>query len=88
MSKINYLKNLKRQFLMLENQEDNLRNLAKTLIELAAKDRENALGFYEAASNTVKAADAIKVQYNRINQDYLTACDTPYQDFEDNEAAA
>ena len=73
---------------MLENQEDNLRNIAKVLIEFAAKDRENALGFYEAASNTVKAADAIKVQYDRINQDYLTACDTPYQDFEDNSAVA
>jgi hypothetical protein len=82
MSKINYMKGLKEEAEWLEKEEDDLRSLAEAMMDCAAEDRANAMGFYEAAAAIIKAADAIVVQYKRKQQAYIDACDKPHADFE------
>lgn len=83
MSKINHMKKLRNTAAWMERKQDDLRNIADAMMDMAAQDRRHAMRFYEIAQRATQAADLLFEGVTTLHQEVNDIAAMSLEEFRD-----
>ena len=81
MSKINHMKKLRNTAAWMEGKQDDLRNIADAMMDLASQDRRHAMRFYEIAQKATQTADRLAEEANRLHHEFADISEKSLEEF-------
>ena len=83
MSKINHIKKLRNTAAWIESKQEDFRNIADTMMDLASQDRRHAMRFYEIAQRATQTADLLFEEVTRLHQEANDIAAMSLEEFRD-----